>query len=351
MITLADVAREAGVSRTAVAKVLLGTGGDHVRVGDETRERVERSAEALQYRPNRAAQRLAGGQTQTLGVLMDTVNAPVMNDRLSAVEQEAAHRGYRLLIGQLHGDVKVLADYLADFDSRGVDAILCLFDVTHGRAERLKPILGGRTDVVFHGQPLVDGGYCVRVDTAKAVGYIIGHLRECQCHRIGLQLENMQDELMTVRQDAYVEYMEASGQSITPSLIWRADCEAVNPTPETIHDAMESLVLRAKADAIIASNDIWAVHLVQALKTRGYRVPEDVAVTGYDNLDLATIIDPCLTTIDQQHSRYAKASLDLLVAIASHEDLSPSQRTITIEPKLIVRASTKRPDRSSSVRR
>ncbi|MBL7077792.1 MAG: LacI family DNA-binding transcriptional regulator [Kiritimatiellae bacterium] len=339
-ITLTDVASRANVSRTAAAKVLLGTGGDHVRVGDDARQRIEEAAEALHYHPNRAAQQLRGVNTQMVGVLMDTLNAPVMNDRLAAVEREAYQRGYRLLIGQLHGDLAALRDYLADFNSRGVDAILCLFDVTHGRVERLKPILGERAGIVMHAKPLEQDGYCVRVDTAGAITTLIEHLLDSGRQRIGLQLEGVPDELMTVRKDAYLAAMAASGRSPDPSLIWTARSETVDPTAETIRETIDNLIEKEKVDAIVAPNDVWAAHLIQGLKARGYDVPGDVAVTGYDNLDLATIIDPPLTTIDQQHHLYAAAALDLLTAIASRTaEPPPGDRTIVVEPKLIVRSS------------
>jgi DNA-binding LacI/PurR family transcriptional regulator len=339
-ITLSDVAKKAGVSRTAAAKVLLGTGGDRVKIGDEASKRIREAATKLNYIPNRAAQQLCGANTHMLGVLMDTVNAPVMNDRLAAIEREAYSRGYHLSIGQLHGDLDTLRDYLADFDSRGVDAIFCLFDVTRGRVDRLKPILGKRAGVVLHGKPLRHDGYCVRVNTASAITSLIDHLLTSSRKRIGLQLEGVLDELMAARKAAYIETMKASGQSIEPDLIWTAGSETVNPTSATIEEALTALVEEARVDAIIASNDVWAARLIQLLRSRGHRVPEDVAVTGYDNLDIATIIEPPLTTIDQQHQKYARAALDLLTGIASKEPAPPpSKRTIVVSPKLIVRKS------------
>lgn len=336
--TLTDVARKAGVSRTTAAKVLLGTGGDHVRVGDGARQRVKRAADVLAYRPNRAAQRLAGAKTQTLGVLMDTVNAPVMNDRLAAIEREAGRRGYRLLIGQVGGELSVLRDYLLDYDGRGVEAIFCLFDVTRGRVKRLKPLLGNRKNVVLHGKPLGKQSHCVRVDTARAIDDLVTHLLTCGYRRIGMQLENMNDELMTIRRKAFTEALCSRDQRADPKRIWTAVSKSMMPSPRTLSQAIESLVKRHKVDAIVASNDVWGVRLIQALKMQNYRVPEDVAVTGYDNLDIATIIDPPLTTIDQQHDRYARAAVDLLIAVASGG--APSHQTSTIIPELIPRAST-----------
>lgn len=335
--TLADVARAAGVSRTTAAKVLLGTGGDHVRVSENTFRLVSEAAASLHYRPNRAAQRLAGGATSTFGILMDTVNAPVMNDRLAAIEQEASRRGYRLLIGQLHNRTSVLGDYLADFDSRGVDAIFCLFDLTLERNTRLLPLTGQRHDIVYHGMPLREDGYCVRVDTARAVGMLVDHLRASGRRRIGIELSNLNDRLIVLRREAYCQALAVHGLTMDESLTWS---NATGPQPASaaqVDEAVTALVERGKADAIIASNDLWAVRLIQALKRRRIQVPRTVAVTGYDNLELSTVIEPALTTIDQDHAAYARAALDLLVAAARRDS---SGGTITIPPRLIVREST-----------
>ena len=80
--------------------------------------------------------------------------------------------------------------------------------------------------------------------------------------------------------------------------------------------------------------------MIQRLKSRDYRVPEDVAVVGYDNLDVATVIEPPLTTVDQNHQAYAKAVLDLLLADQHISDMPPEERVVTIKPRLVVREST-----------
>src|SRR5687767_11001013 len=98
---LVDVAARAGVSRVTAAQVLNGSGGRTVRVGEETRQRVLEVARHLGYTPNRIAQQLRGVRSRMLGVILDTVNMPVMYARLSALEEKARSRGYRLIIGQV----------------------------------------------------------------------------------------------------------------------------------------------------------------------------------------------------------------------------------------------------------
>ena len=90
--------------------------------------------------------------------------------------------------------------------------------------------------------------------------------------------------------------------------------------------ALDALVGDNGADALIADDDMWAVRLMQRLKDRGKRVPRDVAVVGYDNLDLATVIDPSLTTVDQNHSAYAHAAIDMVIGMYEQGKL-PRVRT------------------------
>ncbi|MBT3273856.1 MAG: LacI family DNA-binding transcriptional regulator [Spirochaetales bacterium] len=339
---LIDVALRAGVSRTTAAKVLLGTGGDHVRVGKAAIERVRKASTELQYRPNRAAQALRGAKTHTFGVLMDTVNAPVMNDRLAALENEADRRGYRLLIGQVHGDPALLEDYLADFDSYGVDAILCLFDLTPAHMTRTSSIIAGRRDIVFHGKASGPEHLCVRIDTAGAIRLLLEHLESIGRKRIGMELWNMDDKLMEIRRTAFLKIVRTHKHSSDPaSMIWIAQSETPAPSPAITARGVDYLVEERKADAIIASNDIWAVRFIQELRRRGFQVPGEVAVTGYDNTDIATVIDPALTTIDQTHDRYAEASVNLLIAAAGHSEENASEQIITLTPELVIRDSTK----------
>ena len=338
-VTLVDVAVRAGVSRTTAGKVLLETGGEHVRVGPEARRRVLAAARALGYRPNLAAQQLRGGRSRTLGVLMDTVNAPVMNDRLAALERAAAARGYRLLVGQSHGDAATAADYLDDFSRRGADGLICLFDVTDALRARLAPLFEGRADAVFHGRPLHAAGACVRVDTVAGVRRLVAHLQARGRRRIGMVLWNATDEMVRLRIAGYREALERSGAAADEALIWTARTASVQPSAAIIDRALDALVAGQGADALVASNDLWAARLIQRLKARGLDVPRDVAVTGWDNLELCTIVEPHLTSIDQRHDAYAAAALKLALE-APPADVPSGTRTETIEPRLMVRGST-----------
>jgi DNA-binding LacI/PurR family transcriptional regulator len=333
-VRLIDVARAAGVSRVAAAHVLNGAGTGSVRVSPATRERIEGIARGLNYRPNRAAQQLRGVPSGLIGVIFDS-QWPTNFQRLSMLEQAGIARGLRFMVGQVHGDPRLVERYLDDFESRGVQGILCVVDLHRRYYDEMRPLFAPRRDVVFHGRALVEGASCVRVDTEDGIRQSVAHLLDRGRQRIGLLLSNSSDQFMQFRRDGYEAEFAARGLLIDPALAWCAESESGTPEQALLDQAIDGLVRDAGADAVIAADDVWAVRLIQRLKARGYCVPDDVAVVGYDNLDLATVIEPALTTIDQQHETYARLAIDLLAGL---HQAAPTMATV--KPKLIVREST-----------
>jgi len=337
-VTLSDVAREAGVSRSAAARVLLGTGGDHVRVAVPTRARIEKVSRQLDYSPNRHAQQLRGKASRTIAVILDTVNAPVMAQRLFAIEGEANLRGYRLLVGQTHGDADMLFGYVQDFRSREAEAILCLFDLVPGRDTLARKSFGKFRRVVFHGRPAWPGGYCIRVDTGEGIREAVDHLIATGKRRPAISLWNCaNDELMLLRVGAFERRLR---HHRLKGFMWDAASEGPEPSVAVLDRGIDYLIGKCRADAILASNDIWATRFILRLQKIGLRVPQDVAVVGFDNLDISEVVSPTLTTIDQCHGDYAREAIGLLLEIASGRRMLADSRERTIRPHLIAREST-----------
>ena len=336
--TLSDIAAAAAVSRSAAARVLLGTGGEHVRVSAVTRARIEAAAGRLRYAPNRQAQQLRGVSSKTIGVILDSLNLPVMSQRLFALEGVASQRGYRLVVGRTHGQTETLEEYVADFTGRGVEAVLCLFDLAPGRDERAKACFGKFRKVVFHGRPAWPGGYSVRVDTEAAINDCVDHLIARGKKTLALALGNFaSDELMERRRSAFIRRLARHDRK---GFVWDAAAGDGNPSPDILDRGIASMVRECRADAILASNDIWATRFLLQMQKDGLRVPQDVSVIGYDNLDIASVVSPALTTIDQCHDEYAATVLDLLLDVAAGRRLVTGRRIRTIKPRLLVREST-----------
>lgn len=339
--TLQDVADKAGVSRSAAGRVLLGTGAGSIRVAKVTAERILAAAKKLNYTPNRSAQQLRGISGKTIGVIVCSSNTPVMAQRVFALESEAACRGYRLLVGRCQAEGEQLAQYVNDFSSRGVEAIFCLFDLTAGRDALVKKAFRSFDRVLFHGRPAWDGGYCVCTDTAGGISAAVRHLAQNGKHRPALALWNRRlDELMEVRCEAFMatckELKLGRGAA---KRIWDARSDTVIPRLELLDEGIEVMVRKNRADAILASNDVWAVRIMQKLREYKLRVPQDVCVIGHDNLDIGTVIEPQLTTIDPDHGAYARAAMELLLKITAGVPIPKKERTVTVASRLVLRGS------------
>jgi DNA-binding LacI/PurR family transcriptional regulator len=335
-VRLVDVAASAGVSRAAASKVLLGTGGPNTRVAEDTRKRIQRVADQLGFRPNQIAQQLKGKRTQILGVIVGYGKASNLLYRLIDIEEFAYERGYRVILGSANGDARRAAGHLDDFLGKGVDGIIALH-VPQAFGDQLFEQLRRCPHVVHQSMFPVPGGCCVMLDRAAGIADAVRHLADTGRTRIALALPGAAGDPSTLAKvRGYEAGLLACGLPHDPGL-----CSTDLPF-EAFEEpgVVESLVTRHHADAIIASNDKIAIRLVRTMKRAGIRVPQDVAVVGFDNAEVAALYDPSITSIDQCNDVVARATVDLLAqSIADDQPLRPEQSRI-VKPKLVVREST-----------
>jgi DNA-binding LacI/PurR family transcriptional regulator len=144
---------------------------------------------------------------------------------------------------------------------------------------------------------------------------------------------------MSERLRGYNEELAAQGLAVDPALIWVG--KELNAEP-ALHaaDVVSRLVGQGHADAILASNDLWGVEIVKELHNRKLNIPGDVAVVGFDNLNIAERFAPALTTIDQQHEAFAQAVMSILRDVAPSASNATPTHHVVIEPRLVVRETT-----------
>jgi DNA-binding LacI/PurR family transcriptional regulator len=336
MSNLQQVAHATGLAVTTVSEILRRKPG----YNEATCKRVLAEAKRLGYRPNAVARQLRGGRSGVLGVLIGLDDPQVNLDRLARLEHLAFERGYRLLVGQVREGDQKAALYLEDFAARGVDGLLWLhqpFQKTRRLSADLVNRLGA---VVALDEPLTVGGGCVRIDYAAGIQLAVYHLHETGRRRIGLALAGpgQKGDPLQQRRLGYLRAMENLGVVTSPDHVWLGDM-VEQPTPLLVGRALEQLVHRGKADALLASNDLWAAAFLRALRKDGLRVPEDVAVVGFDNLAFSALLDPALTTLDQDHEAFARHTLDLMVNALQGGKIPKAKRMVTVIPRLVVRDS------------
>ncbi len=340
-ITQKAIAQRLSVSRTLVSAAL----NDMPGVAPATRERIRALAAELGYRPNPVALQLKGGRSGLIGLLIGAENPKVNFERMMHVERVAFECGYRSIIGQIHGENETISAraYLEDMRARGVDAIVWLYHSS--RLETLRADnLGDMSGILFLDLQPTPSTFCIHVDRAAGIRDAVRHLTQNGRKRIGMALyaggNDDQRGPIPSRIRGYRQGLLAAGIPFREHLIWAGKhASASAPSSQTISKALDNLVFAQRADAILANNDNWGVAIIKALRARGLRVPDDVAVVGFDNLDIGMAVDPTLTTIDQNHGDFARITMEMLTSMIAGDVQSKQRRVQAVTPELIVRDS------------
>lgn len=342
MVRLTDIAEQAGVSRFAVAKVLLGT-GKTIRVGEGTARKIRRIAEDLGYFPDRLAQQLAGKRSRIIGVIIDSGAPQAQFDRLSSMERVAASMGYRLMVGQSHGELDRLTEYAQDFASRRVDGVICISHDYPDKSDQIVRLFTHITSLVFVGSPVTDRSSkrfnYVESDIAAGIRDAVAHLVQGGRRRIAMLLYSSGSMAMQRRLEGYRQGLADHQLPVEDALIDYIDARLdATATADSLMPRLGKLLDRG-ADALLAVDDRVAAITLFALKRIGRSVPGEVAVVGVGNTEWGQFLSPSLTSIDQCAAAIAQATVQLLVRLIEQESIAPRQRHVMIQPELVVRES------------
>lgn len=332
-VSMRDVAQLAGVSQRTVSNVV----NDYQFVRPETRERVQQAMETLGYVPNAAARSLRAGRTGMLALVIPNFEARYFADLAGAVIHEAETLGYTVLIevsGASHDrELGVLAGGRSQLTDGAIMSALTLQQADeHLRRPGYPLVLVG--DLVFEGP--VDH---VGIPNREAARTAVEHLISVGCRRVMLLgTENGPTTTSKLREQGYRETLEAAGLPVLPELL--LDTEWGRQRGQ---DAIERFVASdiELPDGIFAMNDSLALGALRALRSAGLRVPEDVAVVGFDDVEEARFASPSLTSISPAVEEIARTAVRLV-----HEQITGRPaRTAThvlVEYELKVRESTAR---------
>ncbi len=341
-VRLVDVASRAGVSTALVSSVLrdVGRNTTTIRVAPRTAQRIRRIASEMDYRPDQVAQQMRGAASSMIGVLIGADSPQANFRRLATVEQLAYSRGRRLMIGHFHrDDDHTAADYLHDFLDRRIDRLLC-FGNPSPKPDRTSMMLlrQFRSCVFQANEPDLPNAWSVDIDRHAGVVQAYRHLAERGRRRIALLLNDapVNDPLMKERYLGYRAALDEARRPTERELMWFGTGEY--PPPRELVDQAIRRLLAHRADAVIASNDVWAIEMVKGLRRAGRVVPRDVAVIGSDNLDAARLFDPGITSVDPDYDEFARVAIELLFNEFAGDRSRERRRRIM--PHLVVREST-----------
>ncbi len=321
--TIADVATHAGVSPATVSRVMNGR-----FVGDPAvAERVRASAAELEYRPSHLARSLALGQTSAVAFVVPDLANPAFQAVLSSLSKTAAHDGYRVLVAdsaESPSDEPLLA---AEVRRRCDAIVLCAPRMTDAElaalASDLQPLV--LINRVHEGVPAPS----LSIDYQSGIVKLAQHLHELG-HRRMVYLEGPASSASNAHRVAGLEEFAGRTDGVRIDRI---------PAGAGAEDgrAAASRVQDSGATAVLAYNDLVAIGLIDGLQELGVSVPDDISVTGFDDIPFARYTSPSLTTASVPHAELGVQAWRRMIALIRHDD---PEHDVQFQPRLELRRST-----------
>lgn len=330
MVTIHEVAAEAGVSISTVSRTLAGS----TSVNPELATRVRASAQRLGYRSNRVARALRRQATQTVGLVVPDLTNPFFPAVVQAVEKALRQADFSLLLCDAGDDVALEADLLRNLFDRQIDGLL--ISVCDRIASRQAvQLAASRVPLVQIDRRAVGDMPYVGVDQASAMGAILDHLVEQGCRRFAYITPHPAISTAAERLEAFLRRARALDETAGPR-VYRGDFSV-----GWGHEATTRLLRDGPLpDAIVCADDLIAIGAMQALREHRVEVPRDVLVTGFDDTVLAIASDPQLTTVRQPLEALGREAVTMLWESIGDRNLSP--RSTRLEGRLVVRGSSQR---------
>lgn len=331
-VTIVDVAAEAGVSFGTVSRVI--NNDKHVR--KETRQRVLDTMQRLGFVANRQARSLAGGKTNTIGVLVPDLGTGYIGEIIRGIDAELSLSGFDLILYTTHRTASKEANYVANLATGMVDGLLLVLPRSPSN------FMGTLTEINFP-FVLIDhqgiGPDCPAVGATNwqggfsATEYLIklGH------QRIGFITGWMDLGCALERLDGYRSALRTYHIVENPDWIY----EGTFFQQDGYAGATKLLDLPEPPTAIFASNDVMAMGVMDAVRTRGLRVPHDVSVIGFDDIPQAALIHPALTTITQPLEKMGRVATQMLLDLLKNPEKKADR--IELPTQLVVRDSCSAP--------
>ncbi|MBE2220388.1 MAG: LacI family DNA-binding transcriptional regulator [Anaerolineae bacterium] len=330
--TQSDVAALAGVSQTTVSLVLNDE--DIASIPPETRKKVLDAIETLGYVPNSAARILRTNRTFALACIIPDITNPFYPTFVNGIQDEAEQNGYEVIIYNTHGLAEKEAKVLKTIQEGRVDGMIGVF--FHAKAQDFLPLLTRQIPVVRlevrqhqSGSWPLDSIFIDNVKAAHAAtSYLIseGHKQ--------IALITGWDGPARARREGYLQALESATEPYTP---WIQDISIFNE--EGGYAGMQAILKEGQVpSAVFAGNDLLAIGAMQAIKAAGLRIPQDVAVVGFDDIQVARLISPSLTTIRQAQDEIGKRAAALMIERLQREDHFDG-RVIEMPFELIIRES------------
>ena len=328
MATMAEVAKEAGVSITTVSHVLNRTRP----VNAKTIERVYAAIERTGYRPHSIARALAGGRTHSIGLAISGIANPYFMDFIAAIESEAAKHSHTLLLVDTHDEPEKELQMVQELVLRRVDGILLA--PSPGAQEKALPYLLSRSaPVVLFDRFLPLELDQVGTENDEPTAQLVEHLVGLGHRRIGFVAGLQGFSTTEERIAGYRSALERNDLEVDEALIAYGASQH-EPAREATHLLLDAA---HPPTALVAGNNAMTIGVMHALRERGMKTPEDIALVAFDDFEWSDLFHPRLTAIAQPAREIGERAVQLL--LARLDDADRPKESIRLPPTFVHRES------------
>jgi LacI family transcriptional regulator len=332
IVRLKDIADKTGFSTNTVSLALRHS----PRIPQQTRDVIQRAAAELNYLPNQIAKSLVSRETKTIGLVLTDINNPTLTHTAQAIEIALSERGYGTLFATSNNTLSEEIRAIELFRSRQVDGML-IYPTSHRKLDHIRPLRRANYPVVLLvGDP--DAGIdAVCIDERRGAYKAARHLIDVGHRKIGI--------IDSANPLGNLEKLQGYQQALLEAGIDFEEGFRVDPhghTAEKGYWAMDNLMSgKKRPTAIFAANDSLAIGALRWCQSHNLRVPDDMAIVGFDNIEFAEYAGVPLSSVNYAVEVVTRMAVDRLMRLIAAGDSLPEPRVTQIDPDLIIRESTR----------
>ncbi|MGB9779554.1 LacI family DNA-binding transcriptional regulator [Caldanaerobacter sp.] len=331
-VTIKDIARLANVSVTTVSRVI---NNKPEGVSEETRQKILKLVRELGYQPNAIARGLVTKKTKTIGLIIPDISNPFFPDIARGVEDSAHIYGYNVFLCNTDDNLEKESEYIKALKEKYVDGIIFTSSSIPKHEHIIELVESGIPVVIMDRRVDSENIYGVFLDNYEG-GYIATkHLIDLGHEKIGCITGPLHTKSARERLEGYKKALLDSGIKIDEKLIFEGDYK-INGG---IIGAERLLKDNKDMSAIFACNDLMAYGAYKTIRSFGYKIPDDISVVGFDDIQLSQILEPQLTTIKQPAYDMGLTAARMLIKLIEGKKLK--KKIINFRPQLVIRQSTK----------
>ncbi len=344
-VTTYDIAKIAKTTQATVSRALR----NDPTISERTQKRIKKLADQLGYRPNLLARSLIEGKTYTIGLLMSAYHLEVASAKILAIDRLAREKGYHIYIGYTKGELPLAVELAQDFISRGIDGLLVYGSFDPYSEHQIRKLTKLKPDlpIVFLEANLSFPCWQVNSDKKQAYTDAVKYLTNRGYDKIYAFWKNMPDKDM--RKDprylGLIEGLNAVGvnndsniQKLFKNILSSAMMGSDEKIQQLADRIKEFFLSHRQRCAIICYNDLVAIQTVSIANQLGIKIPDELAVIGFDDITATRLVVPPITTIAQPIEQLATNAVDMLINLIENPNNNKPE-TIMVPCELKIRAT------------